>query len=100
MSLKTDLIARLEAEAVTWDTRHREAMSMHDWSQRQRNDELKIVWWHNAKRAEQHAADLRAAAAAVRLVWECREALIGWCSERKREQALASIAEWEGKHGQ
>ena len=44
------------------------------------------------------AADLRAAAAAVRLVGECREALIGWCSERKREQALASIADWEARN--
>jgi len=48
------------------------------------------------------AADLRAAAAAVRLVAECREALVkakrtskGWYEHTT--EALAAIAEWEGK---
>lgn len=65
MSLKTDLIDRLEFTA------ERSCVSS--------------------------AADLRAAAAAVRLVGECREALTDWRSERKREQALASISDWKGK---
>ena len=71
------------------------------------------------ERFRQHSADLRAAAAAVRLVVECREALEQFDVYRKEgdfggvsmmlqygkfdksaTKAIASIAEWEWKHGQ
>jgi len=63
---KKSLAERLEAEALTWDARQREAVQMHEWSQRQQNYSLENIWRNNAADAAIHAADLRAAAEAVR----------------------------------
>lgn len=92
MSPSSELAARLEAEA---------SRALDQICPRQEGQDFATTQMVPASieaRIRQRAADLRAAAAAVRLVGECREALIGWCSERKREQALASIADWEARN--
>ena len=81
---QTELAARLEAEALKWDARQREAIQMHEWSKRQQNDSLENMWRHNAADAAIHAADLRAAAQAVRAsqwrpIAEAKQLGVGWC---------------------
>lgn len=102
---QTDLIARLERMATT-----------REWIAQQRSQEAHVseceglgtIAKIERQLSEEHAkvaADLRAAAAAVRLVGECREALLHAKEygdtahfRNKRNTILAAITEWEGKH--
>jgi len=114
-----DLIARLEAEAARWEKTQQEHVGMAEHCRQYGNHGSAISWVATANNARQHAADLRAAAAAVRLVVECWEALEQFDVYRKEgdfggvsmmlqygkfdksaTKAIASIAEWEWKHGQ